>query len=150
MTHKETRDLIASVGPVYPVGLHTSAEDAVKVKHMTDGTETVVQITLYGQPIGTGRARRRKGDQRDDELGMVLALTRAFTDAATQYAGALDRMLHPGPEPDAEVIRAMRRSARDERRKTKDEKRRAAREQHRHVYGWDHNDRNAAFNRRAD
>jgi hypothetical protein len=148
---KNTEELLTSKGPKFPNReMHTGGDGAIKATSMTDGTTTVVQITLYGEPIGTGIAKRRKGDEHVPELGMGLALTRAFTDAATRYAATVDAMLNPEEDPQADAIRAFRRGNKRLRRYAKDVRRKAARERHRQVWGWDHAAPNAPWRRAVE
>lgn len=50
---------------------------------ITDGTETVVELKHEnGTVIGEGFSRRRKGERRNDDVGVALASARAFEDAA--------------------------------------------------------------------
>lgn len=134
-----TARLVTSKGPLYPNReLTIGGSDTVKFNSMTDGTTTVVQITLYGEPIGTGVAKRRQEDERNQELGMALALTRAFTDAATRYAGTVDRMLNGEDDPSSQAIRELRKLNKKDTKRRKDIKRAKARQAHRDEYGWDH------------
>ncbi|MFF4960239.1 hypothetical protein ACFY2Z_24815 [Streptomyces sp. NPDC001222] len=56
----------------------------VKLVHLTNGTETIVELRIphLGGSAGVGYARRRKGEKRDPELGIALAGYRALADAA--------------------------------------------------------------------
>lgn len=60
--------------------------DRYRVFVLTDGDRTVAEITgTYkgGEyQIGIGEAKRRPGDKRDPTVGELVALTRAFRDAA--------------------------------------------------------------------
>lgn len=134
-----TRQLVTSKGPLFPNReLTVGGSDTVKFNSMTDGTTTVVQITLYGDPIGTGVAQRRLTDERNQELGMALALTRAFTDAATRYATTVDRMLNESEDPSSAAVKELRKLNKRDTKRRKDLRRKAAREQHRKEWGWDH------------
>jgi hypothetical protein len=54
-----------------------------------DGTLTRVQvIDNEGEVVSEGVARRRKGDTRNEELGLALATSRALRDAADFYLDA--------------------------------------------------------------
>jgi hypothetical protein len=143
---KYTRELITSHGPQYPTrNMHCSPGDAIKVTSMTDGTTSVVQLLLYGEPIGTGIAKRRKGDERNDEIGMSLALTRAFTDAATRYAATLDGLLNPPEQPNDHILRNLRRHSKQDAIRRKNLRREKARLEHKLRTGWDHNNWTGAF-----
>lgn len=61
--------------------------DAYNITVLSDGTTTAAEVTAkgpFGAPlaIGKGQSRRRKGDQRHDSVGELLALARTFEDAA--------------------------------------------------------------------
>lgn len=136
-----TRELLLASSPLYPSHeLTVGGPDIVKFASMTDGTTTVVQITLYGEPIGTGVAKRRLSDERNQELGMALALTRAFTDAATRYATTVDHMLNPEPDPSGVAIKELRKLVKSDSKRRKDIRRRKARESFYEANGWDHTD----------
>jgi len=49
---------------------------------VTDGTETFAQVETPHGALGVGKAKRRKGDERNSHIGKILALKRAFEDAA--------------------------------------------------------------------
>jgi hypothetical protein len=55
---------------------------------LSDGTRTTAEITQAAGfqhfRVGFGEARRKKGDRRDQTLGVRLALMRAFRNAADQ------------------------------------------------------------------
>lgn len=57
------------------------------VKVVTDGTRTVAEVyegdedPIVNKPVGVGHAVRNKGDRRNPELGVTLAIARAFQDA---------------------------------------------------------------------
>jgi hypothetical protein len=142
MKSRQTRELISAARPEHPnTDLHTGDPKAVVFSSMTDGTTTVVQITLHGEPIGTGVAKRRKGDSHNNDLGMALALTRAFTDAATRYARTVDEILSEEPYPQHVAIRNLVRGRKRVAALAKDARRKAARERFREIHGWDHTDR---------
>lgn len=69
---------------------------AYEINVISDGTETVAEVNVKFSPfsslhvLGEGRARRRKGDKRDRDLGELLALRRAFSDAALNCLRELD------------------------------------------------------------
>lgn len=79
--------------------LKSLPESAVKVFVLTDGTSTVAEITVdnqYGYPetVGVGTSKRRtwttphgrsKGDPRNPEIGVALAMSRAFKAAADHF-----------------------------------------------------------------
>lgn len=139
---KETQKLIGSHGPAHPTRqMHCGSDNAVRVSSMTDGTTTVVQMLLYGEPIGTGIAKRRKGDERNDDLGMAIALTRCFTDAAARYAQTIDGILNPPADPSAKAVKELRRMTKDDTRRRKNIRREKARRLHRESHGWDHMNR---------
>lgn len=145
-TAKNTRDMITAPGPKYPNReIHGGAPNTVQFNSMTDGTTTIVQITLYGEPIGTGVAKRRSTDPRNTELGMVLAMTRAFTDAATRYAGYVDQLLNgeynDRDHPSVKAANELRKLNKRDAIRRKNLRREKARRAHREVWGWDHNDR---------
>ncbi|MEU3052224.1 hypothetical protein [Streptomyces griseus] len=78
--------------------LKTSNQDDFRVVLITDETETYVELSApdeFGIPrlIGKGVARRRKGEKRDENLGMTLALSRAFQEAAAVYSAEAERLL---------------------------------------------------------
>lgn len=142
MTNPETMRLITSRGPKYQakerLGLSVGDGTAVKFTSMSDGTVTIVQITLYDEPIGTGVAKRHPKDARDQELGMSLALVRAFTDAAAKYTKSIDMKLSPPVDPSLVAVKQLRKFITDDAKRRKDIKRKAAREAHREIMGWDH------------
>lgn len=53
---------------------------------LSDGTRTTAEITQTNGfqhfRVGFGEAKRKKGDRRDESLGVRLALMRAFRNAA--------------------------------------------------------------------
>lgn len=61
---------------------------AYEVHVLSDGTNTQAEINVKFSPfsslhvLGEGQARRRPGDRRDRDLGELVALRRAFRDAA--------------------------------------------------------------------
>lgn len=136
-----TRKLISSDGPMFPNRELTQGSDAVKFYSMTDGSTTVIQIALYGEPIASGISKRHPDDARNQELGMALALSRAFTQAAAKYAFTVDRLLSPEPDPSHLAIKQLRKLTKADSKRRKDIRRRAAREQHRKETGWDHTNR---------
>lgn len=142
MTSPDTMKLITSRGPKYQsrerIGLSVGDGSAVKFTSMSDGTVTIVQITLYDEPIGTGIAKRHPKDARDQELGMSLALVRAFTDAAAKYTRSIDMKLNPPADPSNVAVKQLRRFITDDAKRRKDIRRKAAREAHREIMGWDH------------
>jgi hypothetical protein len=142
--NKNTRTYISKQGPEFinPY-LIIGDPNAFKCQPITDGDYTIVQLTLHGEIIAYGVAKRHPNDAHNRDLGMALALTRAFTDAATRYGQTTDHLLNPPGDPAQKVIDGYRRQNKAERQKVKDRKRKAARETHRAVYGWDHTDRPA-------
>lgn len=61
---------------------------AYEINVLSDGTVTHAEINVKFSPfsslhvLGEGIARRHKGDKRDRDLGELIALRRAFNDAA--------------------------------------------------------------------
>lgn len=150
---KEAVELMQGAGPKYPPKDHTEigSGEHVRFTSQYDGTVSVVQITVYGEVVAMGVARRRAGDPRNKELGMALALSRAFADGATYYARCLDQALNPpGEEAQRQILRNLHRGTKHARSVAKDARRKQAREAHRELMGWDHTDYNEHFNRRAD
>lgn len=111
-------------------GYPSVAHDDFRVTIVSDDSVSIAQITLdEGATIAaTGVAKRHPRDKRNRELGRCLALSRAFQAYADRYAAEAARLADPGPEPDAELVKAMRRANRAEAVKRKNEKRRAARD----------------------
>lgn len=138
-SRRETAKLIKSTGPKYPCKEMTMGSDgAVKFHSMTDGTNTTIQITLYGEPIGQGFARRHPKDARNQELGMALALVRAFTDVASRYSETLHSIMNPPDDPAYLAISQLRKLTKADSVRRKEIRRKAAREAHREIFGWDH------------
>lgn len=82
--------------PALPGGRGPGAEDFDYTVSVTlDGTTTLVEITDddYDKIVGSGIARRRKGDRRDNDLGVALAMARAFQNASDNYAEVAAEML---------------------------------------------------------
>ena len=79
--------------------LTTSNQGDFKVVGISDGTLTQVEVVAYRpatdfdgerwDQVGLGTAKRRKGDTRNEMLGMSLALQRAFEDAADYFKRAV-------------------------------------------------------------
>lgn len=72
--------------------------DDYKIIVLADGTTTSVEIVQsdihpfsgrVDYSLGSGVARRRKGDPRDPELGIKLAMARAFQNAAEKIVETL-------------------------------------------------------------
>lgn len=62
----------------------------VAVQIVTDGTSTRAELLVENhagvmEPVGTGVARRRRGDRRDSQAGLTLAFARALGDAYGTY-----------------------------------------------------------------
>lgn len=60
-----------------------------------DGDRTTAQVfadSLFGEEVivGEGKAKRRKGDPRNPELGLALASVRALRDAADRQQAYID------------------------------------------------------------
>lgn len=73
--------------------LTTHDPDDYKILALSDGTVTQVEIVQripsdFGSPkwyrVGLGISKRKKGDRRNADLGMLLAAERAFRDAAEE------------------------------------------------------------------
>lgn len=63
----------------------TSAEKTFTVSVTSDGTNTKAQVlvdgVLFGQSVvAEGKARRRKGEERNYEVGYALAVSRALAE----------------------------------------------------------------------
>lgn len=62
--------------------------NAYEVTVLSDGTNTHAEVNVKFSPfsslhvLGEGKAKRRKGDPRDRDLGELIALRRAFKDAS--------------------------------------------------------------------
>jgi hypothetical protein len=66
--------------------LATGSND-LKVRYYYDGTNTVIEVVDKEETLlAEGRARRRKGDPRDLETGLFIALSRAFSALSDTYA----------------------------------------------------------------
>lgn len=69
---------------------HLTTTTAYEIAVLSDGNTTHAEISVRFSPfsslhvLGEGTARRRKGDTRDRDFGELLALRRAFKDAAAQ------------------------------------------------------------------
>lgn len=63
----------------------------VEVTVVTDGTttEAVVRLDGVSEPFAKGTAKRRRGDRRNPEVGILLALARAFEDGAGELRKSL-------------------------------------------------------------
>lgn len=67
-----------------------------RVEIAADDQSTLVEIyepTGGDDPLGSGVARRRKGDRRNTDLGVALAMARAFRDASDRYARVAEELL---------------------------------------------------------
>lgn len=65
-----------------------------KVEVWMNGTETVAHVTSPDDEIvGTGIARRRKGERRNEAAGISLALSRALAEASQHFAETADAAL---------------------------------------------------------
>jgi hypothetical protein len=79
--------------------LKSLPDDSYRVIVVSDGTHTQAEVVTPGpwgvaEVVGTGEARRRtwktpsgkaKGDPRNDEIGVALALSRAFEEVSRYY-----------------------------------------------------------------
>jgi hypothetical protein len=79
------------------------AEQAVGATEFTlalayDDTDTVVRVIQDQKYLAEGRARRKKGDARNIELGTSLATARAFQQLADREQAHADEILDP-PKP---------------------------------------------------
>lgn len=98
--HERVQSLVKGTTPVLGVDpganvQFASGKDSVDIDIQADGTNTVVVIRdEQGGVIGEGWARRRKGDTRDQAVGITLATARAFQDAAEYFAGQAQELLH--------------------------------------------------------
>jgi hypothetical protein len=114
------------------------SDDSYYIRHMTDGTTTLVQIiyrdpsSMIGGPqlIGHGIARRRKGETRNPGLGSALAFMRAHAEAYEYYKSAAENAEHGTltqqmERTEAKVLAEARKKA---ARHRKDVRRRQARE----------------------
>lgn len=81
--------------PTVPGDWPGSDELSFTVKLDADDRTTVVEIFVEGEsdPVGTGVARRRKGERRNPALGVALAAARAFRDASEGYAEYAEGLL---------------------------------------------------------
>lgn len=76
--------------------LQLTATTAYEVSVLSDGDVTVAEVNVKFSPfsslhvLGEGVARRRKGDPRNRDVGELLALRRAFGDAAMNCLRELD------------------------------------------------------------
>ncbi len=81
-----------------------SNEFPYTVRVVQDGTRTVAEVYEgerddlgpWSKPLGVGHSVRRKGDRRNGELGVTLALGRAFQDAADNARQAAEKTLNGG------------------------------------------------------
>ena len=66
-----------------------------EVEVYSDGTTTEARIQAADVDgyIGRGVARRRKGERRDPDLGLALAMARAFFDLADGYMKVAEEKL---------------------------------------------------------
>lgn len=124
------------MGSKYEFGYE--ADDSYYIRHMTDGTTTLVQIVfkdplgLAGGPqvIAQGSSRRRKGETRNAQLGSSLAFMRAHAEAYEYYKRAAEAAEHGTlsqqmARTEAKVLAEARKEA---ARHRKEARRRTARE----------------------
>lgn len=62
--------------------LHTNHAEDWHVVIVSDETVTQAEVLFENETFGEGMARRRPGETRNVQLGIALALQRAFRDAA--------------------------------------------------------------------
>lgn len=121
------------------VQLATADSHSYYIRHIHDGTNTIVQICHVrtdGREViyGTGLSRRRKGEKRNQDLGDHLAFARAFQEAAVSFARSSAELAGELPPPlHVEMAHTQVRVLTQERKKKasalKDLKRRDARRQ---------------------
>lgn len=139
------------INPKHPnTDLHLMHPDAFGSSAASDGTNTIFQVVFYDNAVGTGWAKRRKTDPRNDELGMALATARAFAEASEFYFDYAERIMNPDPDPSAAAIKDLRRRHKADTRRRKNIRREKARIAHREVWGWDHNDRPEGLTKASD
>lgn len=69
--------------------LASTVSSLLEARVYRDGTNTLVELVDSADNdyvLATGKARRRKGDPRDPELGAYIALARAFSEMSDRYA----------------------------------------------------------------
>ena len=76
--------------------------DAYKITVVSDGTQTSAEVTVkgpFGAPmgIGTGHAFKRPGDRKNPPIGELLALKRAFEEAAKNAGRELEVLGYTEP-----------------------------------------------------
>lgn len=109
-------------------GLPGSTPNALTIQINFDDRNTVALMkSRDGMVIAAGYSRRHPKDARNLQLGLDIALARLFHKAAEVYQKDADRLLNPEPQPDAELIKAMRQANRSEQKRRKNERRREAR-----------------------
>lgn len=146
MVHKQTAKAIQSKGPdsLSPY-LMTNDPQAFSATSITDGDYTIVYLNLHGEAFAMGVSKRHPRDRHNRNLGMALALTRAFTDAAQKYAQTYQSMVEPNRDPNGVesdmYARKFRQANRAAAKVKWDERRAEARRKFREVNGWDHTDR---------
>jgi hypothetical protein len=122
----------------------TTAQQTYFLTIVGDGTNTVAEITAEDTdgvraPTGRGYARRHKRDARNKIHGEILAVQRAFQNAADRYG----RMLEDS-ESRSRFENALKEltggAAKADKQARKDIKRKAARERYRREHGHDHTD----------
>lgn len=114
------------------------SDESYYIRHMTDGTTTLVQIVYtdpYGiaggsQVIGQGSARRRKGETRNPALGSALAFMRAHAQAYEYYKTAAENAEHgtTAQQMDRRFERVLTQDRKAKAKAAKDERRKHARE----------------------
>lgn len=111
-------------------GYPALSHDEMTVTIVRDDTLTVAQLVLKEsqQVVASGVSKRHPRDARNPDIGKALAVGRMFASYAAQYERLAAQLSDPGPEPDAELVKAMRRANRAEAVKRKNERRRAARD----------------------
>ncbi|MFD8117040.1 dsRBD fold-containing protein [Streptomyces microflavus] len=78
------------LGPFWDPAVRANFGQDAHVNIMVDDRTTIAEILVQNEwgvlePLGRGVARRRKGDRRNSQLGMSLAMARALRHAADRY-----------------------------------------------------------------
>lgn len=127
--HHDTRDTIANRPEYHDThGLPLPADDTLSVSITFDDITTIARAYVRGHAVAAGVARRHPKDARNPHLGQSLALARLFQNLHEFYVHEAHIRLHPAPEPDAAMVKALRKGAKAEAKAKKDARRRDARE----------------------